>query len=88
MMERAAKRAATGVALLRAAGLRAGFRGAANRPAPDSSGASPPGADPADGGDPAGAAPAHGAVPPPRAPAPAGAGVTARAGRGERRGGP
>ena len=72
MMERAAKRAATGVALLRAAGLRAGFRGAANRPAPDSSGANPPVANPADGGDPAGAAPTHGAVPPPRAPAPAG----------------
>jgi predicted PurR-regulated permease PerM len=72
MMERAAKRAATGVALLRAAGLRAGFRGAANRPAPDSSGANPPGANPADEGDPAGAAPTHGAVPPPRAPAPAG----------------
>ena len=72
MMERAAKRAATGVALLRAAGLRAGFRGAANRPAPDSSGANPAGANPAAGGDPAGAASAHGAVPPPRAPAPAG----------------
>jgi predicted PurR-regulated permease PerM len=77
MMERAAKRAATGVALLRAAGLRAGFRGAAHRPAPDSPGAdSPapdsPGASPADGGDPPGAAPADGAVPPPRAPAPAG----------------
>lgn len=72
MMERAAKRAATGVALLRAAGLRAGFRGAANRPAPDSSGANPPVANPADGGDPAGAAPTHGAEPPPRAPAPAG----------------
>jgi len=82
MMERAAKRAATGVALLRAAGLRGGLRGAANRPAPDSSvpdssganppGANPPGASPADGGDPAGAAPAHGAVPPPRAPDPAG----------------
>src|SRR3984957_5955781 len=72
MMERAAKRAATGVALLRAAGLRAGFRGAANRPAPDSSGANPPGANPADGGDPAGAAPPHGAGPPPRAPAPPG----------------
>jgi predicted PurR-regulated permease PerM len=72
MMERAAKRAATGVALLRAAGLRAGFRGAANRPAPDSSGANPPVANPVDGGDPAGAAPTHGAVPPPRAPSPAG----------------
>ena len=72
MMERAAKRAATGVALLRAAGLRAGFRGAANRPAPDSSGANPAGANPAAGGDPAGAAPTHGAVPPPRSPAPAG----------------
>jgi predicted PurR-regulated permease PerM len=72
MMERAAKRAATGVALLRAAGLRAGFRGAANRPAPDSSGANPPVANPADGADPAGAAPTHGAVPPPRAPSPAG----------------
>jgi len=72
MMERAAKRAATGAALLRAAGLRAGFRGAANRPAPDSSGANPPGANPADEGDPAGAAPTHGTVPPPRAPDPAG----------------
>ena len=52
MMERAAKRAAMGVALLRAAGIRAGFRGAGNRSAMNRAGANPPDLEPADGGDP------------------------------------
>ena len=49
MMERAAKRAAMGAALLREAGIRAGFRGAGNRSSVNR--ANPPGLEPADGGD-------------------------------------
>ncbi|HEY1671060.1 MAG TPA: AI-2E family transporter [Trebonia sp.] len=81
MMERAAKRAAMGVALLREAGIRAGFRGAGNRSAVNRADANPPDLDPADGGDsgrvspggphaggtgpPPGTAPVPGTAPPP-----------------------
>jgi predicted PurR-regulated permease PerM len=59
MTERAAKRAAIGVALLRAAGTRAAaLRGAGSRLAPNSAGASPSGTDPADGAEPTGNSPA------------------------------
>jgi predicted PurR-regulated permease PerM len=59
MMERAAKRAAIGVALLRAAGIRvAAFRGAGNRPAPNQASLPAPVKDPADGAVPAGGSPA------------------------------
>jgi predicted PurR-regulated permease PerM len=83
MMERAAKRAAMGVALLREAGIRAGFRGAGNRSSMNRDHANPPDLEPADGGDPGrdspggpnaggtapppGTAPSPGSVPPPRA---------------------
>jgi predicted PurR-regulated permease PerM len=59
MMERAAKRAAMGVALLREAGVRIGFRGAGSRSPAGPAGASPP--DPALPPDPRAAGP----VPPP-----------------------
>jgi predicted PurR-regulated permease PerM len=83
MMERAAKRAAMGVALLREAGIRAGFRGAGNRSSMNRGGTNPPDLEPTDGGDPGrdspggpnaggtlpppGTAPPPGSVPPPRA---------------------
>ena len=87
MTERAAKRAAIGVALLRAAALRvAGSRRTGEVPAPGSPGASPPDRDAVDAGSPAGSSPAGdqgaasqdessagaiGAVPRPGPPAPA-----------------
>ncbi|MDX6417615.1 MAG: hypothetical protein QOG28_2235, partial [Trebonia sp.] len=48
MTERAAKRAAIGVALLRVARIRAGFPGAGNRPDPARAGANLPDSDQAD----------------------------------------
>jgi predicted PurR-regulated permease PerM len=96
MMERAAKRAAMGVALLREAGSRAGFRGAGNRSSVNRDGANPPDMEPADGGDPGtdspegahagstapppGAVPAPGSGPPPGSVPPPRAGQAALAG--------
>ena len=97
MMERAAKRAAMGVALLREARIRAGFRGAGNRAAVNQADANPPDLDPADGGDsgrvspggphaggtgpPPGTAPAPGTAPPPGSVPPPRAGQAAPAGQ-------
>ena len=99
MMERAAKRAAMGVALLREARIRAGSRGAGNRAAVNQADANPPGLDPADGGDsgrvspggphaggtgpPPGTAPAPGTAPPPGSVPPPRAGQAAPAGQAE-----
>jgi predicted PurR-regulated permease PerM len=96
MMERAAKRAAMGVALLREAGSRAGFRGAGNRSSANRAGANPPDTEPAGGGDPGtdspvgahagstvplpGTVPPPGAVPPPGSVPPPRAGQAALAG--------
>ena len=99
MMERAAKRAAMGVALLREARIRAGFRGAGNRAAVNQADANPPDLDPADGGDsgrvspggphaggtgpPPGTAPVPGTAPPPGSVPPPRAGQAAPAGQAE-----
>jgi predicted PurR-regulated permease PerM len=99
MMERAAKRAAMGAALLREARIRAGFGGAGNRAAVDQADANPPDLDPADGGDsgrvspggphaggtgpPPGTAPAPGTAPPPGSVPPPRAGQAAPAGQAE-----
>jgi predicted PurR-regulated permease PerM len=99
MMERAAKRAAMGVALLREARIRAGFRGAGNRAAVNQADANPPDLDPADGGDsgrvspggphaggtgpPPGTAPVPGAAPAPGSVPPPRAGQAALAGQAE-----
>ena len=99
MMERAAKRAAMGVALLREARIRAGFRGAGNRAAVNQADANPPDLDPADGGDsgrvspggphaggtgpPPGTAPVPGTAPAPGSVPPPRAGQAALAGQAE-----
>jgi predicted PurR-regulated permease PerM len=73
MMERAAKRAAMGVALLRDAGMRVGFRGAGSRSPAGPAGASPPDQEPAADSPPPSTVPppgtgaAPGTVPAPRA---------------------
>jgi predicted PurR-regulated permease PerM len=81
MMERAAKRAAAGVALLRAAGVLPRFRGAGHRTAMNPAGANPPVMEPAGGAEPSGdgtvptpgTAPLPGTVPPAGTAPPAGA---------------
>jgi len=99
MMERAAKRAAMGAALLREARIRAGFGGAGNRAAVNQADANPPDLDPADGGDsgrvspggphaggtgpPPGTAPVPGTAPPPGSVPPPRAGQAAPAGQAE-----
>src|SRR6201986_2960733 len=86
-----------GVALLREARIRAGFRGAGNRAAVNQADANPPDLDPADGGDsgrvspggphaggtgpPPGTAPAPGTAPPPGSVPPPRAGQAAPAGQ-------
>ncbi|MGH3211415.1 MAG: AI-2E family transporter [Trebonia sp.] len=79
MMERAAKRAAMGVALLREAGIRAGWRGAGNRSPVDPAAANPPDSDHAADSPPR--QDAGGTAPPPATEPPSAAVPAQRAGQ-------